>query len=64
MPNSIMIIRVQVFIEAEPQDGPQGNYGSMNFNESTTIRGKTFSAIAGVFSRVHDLMEQVKKEFS
>lgn len=59
-----MIIRIQVYIEAEPTDNQSNTYGSMNFNEATTIKGKTFSAIAGVFSRVHELMEQVKKEFS
>ena len=58
-----MIIRIEVRIETEQMDGPTMYPGGMSFQESAHLKGRTFTAVAAVFARIHDLLETVKQEF-
>jgi hypothetical protein len=55
-----MIIRVRVEVQAEPNDGMYGSYGSLSFNEETSLTGADFPIISKVFSDMHTLLEHVK----
>ena len=56
-----MIVRINVTIEAEPKDASHG-YGQMNFNESASLNDTSFDTISRVFTRAHELIDDLKKE--
>ena len=57
-----MRISIHVSIEAEP--GRAESYGRIQFNEAAQLTETDFDTVTAVFSRVHDLLNVIKREYA